>query len=85
MRRAKTKVTACLDCIGFTSTILFHFVEDIFCSFIIIFIFVVPGLHKRLGTGEWTYGRWVEALITWSSLKFILLKYSFGFSMSRFV
>ena len=26
-------------------------VEDIFCSFIIIFIFVVPRLHKHLGTG----------------------------------
>ena len=28
-------------------------VGDIFCSFIIIFIFVVPCLHKHLGTGEW--------------------------------
>ena len=35
---------------------LFSFgVEDIFCSFIITFIFVVPCLHKHLGTGERMY------------------------------
>ena len=28
------------------------FVEDIFYSFIIIFIFVVPCLHKHFRTGE---------------------------------
>ena len=47
-------------------------VEDIFCSFIIIvFIFIVPWLHKHLGTGEWMYGCLLEASITWSPLKFI--------------
>ena len=34
-------------------------VEDIFCSFIIIFIFVVPCLHKI-----WVPGCWVDTLIT---------------------
>ena len=33
------------------------YVEDSFCSLIIIFIIVVPCLHKHLGTGEWIYGR----------------------------
>ena len=60
-------------------------VEDIFCSFIVIFIFVVPCLHKHLDTSEWIYGCWAEALYTWSPLKFIILRYSFGFSMSRLV
>ena len=36
-------------------------VQDIFCSFIIIFTFVVPCLHQHLGAGEWMYGCWVEA------------------------
>ena len=36
-------------------------VEDIFCSFIIISIFVVPCLHKHLDGGKWMYGCWVEA------------------------
>ena len=60
-------------------------VENIFCSFIIIFIFVIPCLHKHLSNGEWMYGCWIDALITWSPLKFIIIRYSFGFSMSRFV
>ena len=61
-----------------------EYVEGIFCSFVIIFIFVVPCVHKHLRTEEWMSGCWVEASITWSPLKFITLRYSFGFSMSRF-
>ena len=60
------------------------FVGGIFCSVIVIFIFVVSWLHKHLGTGEWMYGCWVDALIMWSPLKFIILRYSFEFSVLRF-
>ena len=51
-------------------------VGDIFRSFIIMFIFVVAYLHKHLGA---MYGRWVDVLITWSALKFIVLRYSIEF------
>ena len=37
-----------------------HFLFFYYCIF-----FVVPCLHKHLGTGEMMYGRWVDALITW--------------------
>ena len=55
-------------------------VEDIFCSFIIMFIFVVPCLHKLwVPKNECVCRCWVDVLIAWSALKFIVLRYSFGF------
>ena len=40
---------------------------------------VVTMFQLHLGAGECIYRRWVDALITWSALKFIILRYSFGF------
>ena len=37
-------------------------------------VFVVSCLQKHLGTGEWMYRCLVEAQVTWSPLKFIILQ-----------